>query len=80
VLLDGSETLSYFLPLGMLVQSVLDLLVSFLDDGEPSIETSVFHLLLMVTHGRWMVAHILIMIAHGVVRKPQAEKDMRPPW
>jgi hypothetical protein len=27
--------------------------VHFLDGGEPGVETSVFHLLLMVTHGRW---------------------------
>jgi len=31
------------------------------------LEESVFHLLLMVTHGWRMVAHVLIMIASGVV-------------
>jgi hypothetical protein len=53
VLLDGGEALScFFLPLGMLVKSVLDLLLHFLDGCEPGVEMSVFHLLLMVTHGR----------------------------
>ena len=51
----------------MLVLGVLDLMLALLDGGEPSVEASVFHLLLMVTHGRRMVAHVLIMIAHGVV-------------
>ena len=34
-----------------------------LDGGKPSVEASVFHLLLMVTHGRQMVAHVLVMEA-----------------
>ena len=38
-----------------------------LNGGEPGVEASMFHLLLMVTHGRRMVAHVLIMIASGVV-------------
>ena len=38
-----------------------------LDDGEPSVEASVFHLLLMVTHGIRMMAHVLVMIARGMV-------------
>ena len=68
VLLDGGKALScFFLPLGTLVQGVLDLMLALLDGGEPSVEASVFHLLLMVTHGERMVAHVLIMIAHGVV-------------
>ena len=68
MLLDGGKALSYFfLPLGMLVQDVLDLMLALLDGSEPNVEASVFHLLLMVTHGRRMVAHVLIMIARGVV-------------
>ena len=42
----------FFLPLGMLVQSVLDLVLALLDGGKPGDEASVFHLLLMVTHGQ----------------------------
>ena len=38
-----------------------------LDGGEPGVEASMFHLLLMVTHGRRMMAHVLVMIAHGMV-------------
>ena len=51
----------------MLVQSVLNLMLVLLNGGEPGVEASVFHLLLMVTHGRQMVAHVLIMIARGMV-------------
>ena len=56
LLLDGDEALScFFLPLGMLVKSVLDLLLVLLDGGEPSVEMSVLHLLLMITYGMVMV-------------------------
>jgi hypothetical protein len=52
LLLDGGEALScFFLPLGVLVRSVLDLLLSFLDGGEPGVKMSMLHLLLMVSHG-----------------------------
>ena len=68
VLLDGGKALScFFLPLGMLVQGVLDLMLALLDGSEPGVEASLFYLLLMVTLGQWMVAHVLIMIGHGVV-------------
>ena len=68
VLLDGDKALScFFLPLGMLVQGVLDLLLALLDASEPGVEASVFHLLFMVTHGWWMVAHVLVMISRGMV-------------
>ena len=63
MLLDGGKALSCFLPLGMLVKSVLDLLLVLLDGGEPGVKASVFHLLVMVTHGRWMVGHVLVMEA-----------------
>jgi hypothetical protein len=66
--LDGDEALScFFLPLGVLMKSVPDLLLSFLDGGEPGVETSVLHLLLMISHGRWMMAHALITCTYGVV-------------
>jgi hypothetical protein len=62
LLLDGGEALScFFLPLGMLVKSVSDLLLSFLDGDELGVKTSMLHLLLMVTHGRWMMTHVMIM-------------------
>jgi len=38
-----------------------------LDGGEPGVKASVFHLLLIVTHGWQMVAHVLVMIACGMV-------------
>ena len=57
----------FFLPLGMLVQSVLNLMLVLLNGGEPSVEASVFHLLLMVTHGWQMVSHMWVMIARGMV-------------
>ena len=57
LLLDGEEALScFFLPLEMLVKSVPDLLLVLLDGGEPSVETSILHLLLMITYGMVMVA------------------------
>ena len=51
----------------MLVQSVLNLMLVLLDGGELGVKASVFHLLLMVTHGWWMVAHVLVLIARGMV-------------
>ena len=47
----------------MLVQSVLNLMLVLLNGGEPSVNASVFHLLLMVTHGRQMVALVLVVEA-----------------
>ena len=51
---------------GNVVQSVLNLML-VLNGGEPGVKASMFHLLLMVTHGRRMVAHVLVMIACGMV-------------
>jgi hypothetical protein len=51
----------------MLVKSVLDLMLVLLDGSEPGVEVSMFHLLLMVTHGRRMVAYVLTIIARGMV-------------
>ena len=71
LLLDGDEALSYFfLALGMLVKSVLDLLLILLDGGEPGVETSVLHLLLMITYGMVVVAtgregHASSLVATG---------------
>ena len=57
LLLDGDEALSYFfLPLGMLVKSVSDLLLVLLDGGEPGVEMSILYLLFMITCGMVMVA------------------------
>jgi hypothetical protein len=47
----------------MLVQSVLNLMLVLLNGGEPSVNASVFHLVLMVTHGRRMVALVLVVEA-----------------
>ena len=52
LLLDGDEALSYFfLPLGILVKSVPDLLLVLLYGGEPGVQTSILHLLLMIPVG-----------------------------
>ena len=52
LLLDGDGALScFFLPVGMLVKSVLDLLLVLLDGGEPGVETSILHLLFKITCG-----------------------------
>jgi hypothetical protein len=75
LLVDGGEALScFFLPLRELVKSVPDLLLSFLDGGEPGVETSVVYLLLMISHGRWMMTHVTIMQAHGVVVEAMSEE------
>ena len=71
LLLDGDEALScFFLPLGMLAKSVPYLLLVLLDDGEPGVETSVLHLLFMITYGMVMVAmdregHVSFLVATG---------------
>ena len=71
LLLDGDEELScFFLPLGMLVKSVSDLLLVLLDGGEPGVEMSILHLLLMITYGMVMVAtgregHVSSLVATG---------------
>ena len=55
--LNDDEALScFFLPLGMLVKSILDLLLVLIDGGEPGVETSILHLLLMITCGMVIVA------------------------
>ena len=75
VLLDRGKTLScFFLPLGMLVQSVLNLMLVLLIGGKLGVKASMFHLLLMVTHGRRMMAHVLIMITHGVVMEAMSRE------
>ena len=70
-MLDGDKELScFFLPLGMLVKSVSDLLLVLLDGGEPGVKTSILHLLLMITCGMVMVAtgregHVSSLVATG---------------
>ena len=49
------------------MQSVLNLMLVLLNGGEPGVEASMFHLLVMVTHGRRIVVHVLVMIARGMV-------------
>ena len=49
-------------------------MLALLEDSEPGVEASVFHLLLMVTHGWRMVAHVLIMIARGVVMEAMSRE------
>ena len=59
LLLNGDEVLScFFLPLGMLVKSVLDLLLVLLYSGELRVKMSILHLLLMITCGMVMVATV----------------------
>ena len=60
----------FFLSLGMLVKSVLDLLLVFLDGGEPGVKMSILHLLLMITCGMVVVAtgregHASSLVATG---------------
>jgi hypothetical protein len=57
VLLVGGEAFfCFFLPLGMLVKHVSDLLLVLLDGGEPVIEEGALHLLFMIAHGLVLVA------------------------
>ena len=70
LLLDGNEVLSYFLPMGMLVKSVPDLLLVLLDGGESGVKMSILHLLLMITCGMVVVAmgregHASSLVATG---------------
>ena len=58
----------------MLVQSVLNLMLVLLDGGEPGVEASMFHLLVMVTHGRRIVVHVLVMIARGMVMEASSRQ------
>jgi hypothetical protein len=64
VLSNVSEGLCHvLLPLGLLVQSVADVLLTLFNCGEPGIDTSEVHWLLMA-HGRWMMmAHVWTMEA-----------------
>jgi hypothetical protein len=56
-----------FLPLGMLMESVADFLLVVFNCGEPSVDMSEVHRLLMA-HGRWMMmAHEWTMEAWRMV-------------
>jgi hypothetical protein len=60
VLTNVGEGLRHvFLPLGMLMESVADFLLALFNYGEPGVDTSEVHRLLMA-HGRWMM-----MMDHG---------------
>ena len=73
LLMDGDEALScFFLPLGMLVKSVLDFLLVLLDGGEPVVKMSVLHLLLMITCGIVVVA----MGREGIASSLVATRDL----
>jgi hypothetical protein len=61
VLMNVGEGLRHvFLPLGMLMESVADFLLALFNYGEPGVDTSEVHWLLMA-HGRWMM---MMMMAH----------------
>jgi hypothetical protein len=53
-----------FLPLGMLMESIVDFLLALFNCGEPSVNTSEVHQWILV-HGRWlmMMAHVWTMEA-----------------
>jgi hypothetical protein len=63
LLLDVGEGLRHlFLPLGLLMQSVADVLLTFFNGGEPGVEASEVYRLLMA-HESWMMSHVWALIA-----------------
>jgi hypothetical protein len=57
VLPDAIEVVSHFyLPLGVLVKHVLDVLLHLFYGCQPGVEARVLHLLLMIAHGLIMIA------------------------
>ena len=53
VLLNGGDAFShFFLPLGVLVKHVLDVLLRLFDSRQPIVEVGMLHLLVMVAIGR----------------------------
>jgi hypothetical protein len=63
LLLDVGEGLCrLFQPLGLLVQSVADVLLTFFSGGKPGVEASEVYRLL-IAHGRWMMSHVWALIA-----------------
>ena len=59
MLLDVGEAVSYFcLPLGVLVERVLDILLRLFYVCQPGVEAGMLHLLIIV-------AHVLVMVAMG---------------
>jgi hypothetical protein len=63
LLLDVGEGLRrLFLPLGLLVQSVADVLLTFFNGDKSGVEASEVYRLLMA-HGRWMMSHVWALIA-----------------
>jgi hypothetical protein len=67
------------LPLGLLVQSVADVLLALFNCGEPGVDMSEVHRLLMA-HGRWKtMAHVWTMEArHMVMEAPCREGHASP--
>jgi hypothetical protein len=67
----GEGLCRVFLPLGMLMESVMDFLMALFNCDEPSIDTSEVYRWILV-HGRWlmMMAHVWTMEArHMVIEK-----------
>jgi len=53
VLLDVGNAVSHFLPLGVLVKHVLDVLLRLFYVCQPGVEAGMLHLLLVVAH--WVI-------------------------
>ena len=58
VLLDIGEAASHFLPLGVLVKRVLNVLLCLFNGSHPGVEAGMLHLLIIV-------AHVLVIVATG---------------
>jgi hypothetical protein len=56
----GKGSRRVFLPLGLLVQSVANFLLALFNCGEPGVDMSEVHRLLMA-HGRWLM---MMMMTH----------------
>jgi hypothetical protein len=75
----GESLCSVFLPLGMLMKSVADFLLALFNCGEPGVDTSEVHRLLMV-HGRWlMMTHEWTMKARRMVMETPCRKTHASP-
>ena len=56
MLLDVGEAVSHFLPLGVLVKHVLNVLLCLFYGCQPGVEVGMLYLLVMIAHGLIMVA------------------------
>jgi hypothetical protein len=69
-----------FLPLDMLMESVVDFLLALFNCGEPSVEAIEVHRWLLV-HGMWlMMAHVWTMEARRVVVEAPCKEGYVSPW